>query len=93
MAGRQNDTLAPVAGKLIVTDADTGNVLFAGDFTVERNGRAVLTSLPQAAKPAMWLLEWSVAGGEPCRNHYLAGPRPFSLAQYKSWLKQGLAVR
>jgi beta-mannosidase len=87
-----NDTLAPIAGKATVTDADTGRTLFAGDFTVDRNGRAVLAALPPAAKPAMWLLEWTVADGAPLRNHYLAGPRPFSLARYKIWLNQlGLA--
>jgi beta-mannosidase len=88
-----NDTLVPVAGKVAVKDADTGDPLFAEDFTVERNGKAVLGSIPAPTKPAMWLLDWTLDGGTPRHNHYLAGPRPFSLAQYKNWLKKlGLAI-
>jgi len=83
-----NDTLYSVEGHLSVTDADSGNILFAGSFVVERNGKAVLGSLTAPPKPAFWLLEWSVAGGAEHRNHYLAGPRPFSLEQYKTWLKK-----
>ena len=39
-----------------------------------------------AAAPAMWLLEWTLDSGVEGRNHYLAGPRPFRLADYRRWL-------
>lgn len=81
-----NDTLAEAAGHVTVRDLDGNNVLFESDFRVGRNGRIVAGAVPQAEKPAMWLLEWSVAG-RTYRNHYLAGPRPFKLDDYKRWLK------
>jgi len=34
----------------------------------------------------MWLIEWTV-GDQKFKNHYLAGPRPFKLDDYKRWLK------
>jgi beta-mannosidase len=88
-----NDTLKPVSAQVTVKDADSEKVLFGGKFEVARNGKAVLGTIAAPARPAMWLLEWAVSGGPPQRNHYLAGPRPFSLAQYKGWLeKLGLAA-
>lgn len=81
-----NDTLTEAKGHAAVRDLDTGKVLFDADFRVDRNGRAVVGTLPQADKPAMWLIEWNV-GGQRYRNHYLAGPRPFNLNDYKRWLK------
>jgi hypothetical protein len=48
-------------------------------------------SIPQSNRPTLWLIEWTVAGRR-FRNHYLAGPRPFKLADYKRWLRAlGLA--
>jgi hypothetical protein len=34
----------------------------------------------------MWLIEWT-ANGKTYKNHYLAGPRPFKLDDYRRWLK------
>ncbi|MCY3020009.1 MAG: glycoside hydrolase family 2 [Planctomycetota bacterium] len=82
-----NDTRRPAAGEFVARDADTGAVRFEGGFEIGSNGKATLGSVAQAARPAMWLLEWKV-GGTVHRNHYLAGPRPFSLPQYKGWLEK-----
>jgi len=82
-----NDTLAPAAGHLIVRDADTNNVLFEADYSVPANENKTLGEIPSAAKPAMWLIEFT-HGGKPLRNHYLAGPRPFRLDDYKRWLRR-----
>lgn len=81
-----NDTLAEAGGRLKATDADSGTTLFEENYRVEANGRVSAGSLPAARGPAMWLLEWT-ANGRGFRNHYLAGPRPFVLDDYKRWLK------
>ncbi|MGD0091346.1 MAG: sugar-binding domain-containing protein [Planctomycetota bacterium] len=83
-----NDTLERVCGQAVVTDADTEDVLFDSAFEAERNGQVVLGAIAAPAQPAMWLLEWTCSGGAPQRNHYLAGPRPFLLQQYKGWLRK-----
>ncbi len=80
-----NDTLAAVSGRLTVRDVDSGAELFEGPYFVPANGRAEVGSVATAATPAMWLLEWDLAGGL-LRNHYLAGPRPFDLADLRRWL-------
>jgi len=81
-----NDTLTEVKGRVAVRDADSRQTVFESDFRVGRNGREKVGSLPQAAQPAMWLIEWTV-GDQTFQNHYLAGPRPFKLDDYKRWLK------
>jgi len=81
-----NDTLAEVKGHVAVRDADSKQVLFEADFAVGRNGREGVGAVPQSAQPAMWLIEWNV-GDRKFQNHYLAGPRPFKLDDYKRWLK------
>jgi beta-mannosidase len=81
-----NDTRAGVAGHVTVRDADSQKVLFEADYRIDPNGRAVLGSLPQPLQPALWLIEWTVEGNK-FQNHYLAGPRPFRLDDYRRWLK------
>ncbi len=80
-----NDTLAEAQGRLKVTEADGGKILFDQDYRVEANGRLPAGSIPPAGQAAMWLLEWT-ANGQSFRNHYLAGPRPFRLDDFKRWL-------
>ena len=81
-----NDTLADAGGHVVVRDADSHQVIFDSDYHVNRNGRELVGSIPQSNQPAMWLIEWTVAG-QKFQNHYLAGPRPFKLDGYKRWLK------
>ena len=81
-----NDTLAEVKGHVAVRDADTQKIFFESDFHVGRNGREDIGTLAQSAQPAMWLIEWNV-DNQKFQNHYLAGPRPFKLDDYRRWLK------
>ena len=81
-----NDTLAEASGHIVIRDADSHQTLFESNYHVDRNGRGNVGSIPQASKPAMWLIEWTV-GDKKFQNHYLAGPRPFKLDDYKRWLK------
>ena len=80
-----NDTLCETEGTLAVRDADSRRQLFEGPYRIEPNGRSVVAHLPQADRPAMWLIEWT-SDGRAYRNHYLAGPRPFPLRQYAEWM-------
>jgi len=80
-----NDTLARVSGTLTITDADSAKVLLETGFSVEVNGRATTGHVPVSAKPAFWLISWTV-NGRTFNNHYLAGPRPLNLEDYKRWL-------
>lgn len=81
-----NDTLAEASGHIVIRDADSHQTVFESNYHVDRNGREQVGFVPQAGKPAMWLMEWTV-GNQKFHNHYLAGPRPFKLDDYKRWLK------
>lgn len=80
-----NDTLKAASGRLTVRDLDTGALLLEAQYDVEANGRTEVGEVPASDRAAMWRLEWTV-GEKTCRNHYLAGPRPFSLADFRRWL-------
>ena len=53
---------------------------------VEANGKTAAGSLEVSDKPAFWLVDYT-AGERRQRNHYLAGPRPFTLSDYRRWLR------
>jgi beta-mannosidase len=82
-----NDTLQDAHLALTVRDLDTGRTLLEAGSPVGANDKAVAGRLAVSAKPAIWLLEWNCAGSRG-QNHYLAGPRPFRLADYRRWLEQ-----
>ena len=81
-----NDTLVAAEGWATIRDADSGTILFETNYEVEANGRTQIGSVPVAEIASMWIIEWSV-GGQTFQSHYLAGPRPFVLEDYKRWLK------
>ena len=80
-----NDTLAEVQGTVTIREAGSGRELAACAYRVSPNGVATVSEVPAAARPEMWLIEWT-CGGERRWNHYLAGPRPFSLRRYAGWM-------
>jgi beta-mannosidase len=82
-----NDALQPADGHLTVTDMDTEQVLLATDYHIEANWKTTAGHIPQSPRPAMYMLQWSTADGKQHLNHYLAGPRPFSLQNYRRWLE------
>ncbi|HUU59476.1 MAG TPA: glycoside hydrolase family 2 [Phycisphaerae bacterium] len=81
-----NGTLGDAAGTAWVRDADGGSILRETDFAAAANGVSSIGRVPEAPSPAMWLIEWRCGGGSTHRNHYLAGPRPFRLEDYRRWL-------
>jgi len=82
-----NDTLCPVTGTARVMDIPTGALLFEGPMRLPRNDKVVLGQCPAVSRPSMWRITWD--GMDTIGlNHYLAGPRPFALEQYKGWLPE-----
>lgn len=80
-----NDTRCPVSGDVTVHDADSSRLLLEKRFHVEANSKTFAGSILQAAQPALWLIRWETEQGTYL-NHYLAGPRPFELEDYRRWL-------
>ncbi len=83
-----NDTLNEVSGDYVVLDAETGETLRAGRFSVGKNKTTPLAAIrmPYCAHRCL-LISWT-ANGKPGRNHYICGMPPFSLAAYRAWLLQ-----
>lgn len=81
-----NDTLAPVTGTVSVRTTAGPAPLLETAFTIPANGRIVTGTVAESATPALYLLAWTV-NGQTRHNHYLAGPRPFDLKQYRRWLE------
>jgi len=80
-----NETREGQAGQVRIRDVD-GGVLYDGGFSIAANGIVDLGALPLAMRPAMWLIEWTLADGTRAMNHYLAGGTPFDYPQYRKWL-------
>lgn len=81
-----NDTRGTVAGRFSVRDADGGYIISDQPFEIGANVNVPLAEMPASSMCAMWIIEWALANGIKGHNHYLAGPRPFDLEQYRGWL-------
>lgn len=82
-----NDTRKATEGQVTISDVDSGKSIFAARLSVSANGGSVAGQVAETDQPSMWKIECAVEGAGVLRNHYLAGPRPFSLEDYKRWLK------
>jgi beta-mannosidase len=80
-----NDTLEPALLSVLILDGD--RPLLAGEFTVPANGRLSLGRVSEAPGQTFYSIVWD-CGGKSFKNHYLAGPRPFDLAQCRQWYGQ-----
>ena len=83
-----NDTRHPAEGKVEVTDIQSGRAIFKGRYSVEANGREVLTTLPREKGQGMYLIRYTGEDGSEAVNHYLYGAIPFDLDLYRSWLQK-----
>ncbi len=83
-----NDTLNEYEGTYKVTDESTGKVIAEGSFKSVKNGSNVIAQLPiYYSEKKLLLIAWEV-NGEKGFNHYLCGYPPFSLEEYKGWIKK-----
>jgi len=80
-----NDTMKAAPLSVLILDGD--RPLLAGEFTVPANGRISLGRVPEASAQTIYSIVWD-CGGASFSNHYLAGPRPFDLAQCRQWYEQ-----
>ena len=83
-----NDTLAEKSGHLTVRDAFTDEVIHECYFLAKANTSTLIAELPLYYSDRRYLIfEWE-ANGENGYNHYVCGYPPFSLAEYKEFIKK-----
>ena len=82
-----NDTAAPVAGRVKVTDVASGRVMYNGRYEVAKNSRTVVSGIPDTGGQGVYLITYTV-GKESFSNHYLYGKAPFKLADYRQWMEK-----
>ena len=81
-----NDTAEPVEGSVRVKDVESGKTVYKGNFEVAKNGRTVITGIPEkAGAQGVYLIEYKV-GKQEFKNHYLYGVVPFRASDYRRWM-------
>lgn len=84
-----NDSRGIVGITFRVWDADTDETLATGTFTSPPNENWQVARIrTYASARRLLLIEWTLQGDvwSKCGNHYLVGPPPHSLEQYRTWL-------
>lgn len=82
-----NDTRSEARGEVKVTDVESGRSVYQSTFTVPRNGKTLLTRLPEPQGQGVYLITYKV-GGREYGNHYLYGKPPYRLGDYRKWMKK-----
>ena len=82
-----NDTRLPSKGSVEVTDVATGKQIYKSDFSIEANGKEIITTIPQMQGQGILLIKYKI-GGKDYSNHYLYGNPPFKLNEYKKLLEK-----
>ena len=81
-----NDSLERVQGTFRIWDAATGETIWEGCGTAERNANTVLTAIPASrGQQRLLLIEWETEGIKG-GNHYLLGSPPFNGTWYRELL-------
>ena len=82
-----NDTLEPKQVSLEITDADTGESVFSGEWTISANASECIGGVPgYISDKKVYLLRWQVDGRE-YGNHFLTGAPGYAPEDMKRWLK------
>ncbi|MBP3704085.1 MAG: hypothetical protein J6I98_01000, partial [Clostridia bacterium] len=82
-----NDTLSPADVSLTITDADTGETVFSGAWTIAANTSEKVGDVPGCiSDKRMFLLRWTV-NGEEFGNHFLTGAPAYDPEDMKRWLE------
>jgi Beta-galactosidase/beta-glucuronidase len=82
-----NDTRQPSKGSVEITDVATGNILYKGDFSIDANGRTLISALPEIQGQGILLIRCKI-DGKDYSNHYLYGEPPFKFDEYKKLLEK-----
>jgi hypothetical protein len=74
-----------------VTDAESGEQLFAGEFSAPENTSTKVATLVRVEywQKRLLLIRWT-ANGEEGFNHYLAGYPPFDFKWYSDLMQKHL---
>ena len=82
-----NDTRTDLPLTWQVRDLSTGTIVVAGESRADGDAVTSLARIPfTASRQICYHLTWKSAHGTG-ENHYLAGPPPFSIEQYRGWLR------
>jgi beta-mannosidase len=84
-----NDTLHPVTLDSVEVSRGKDILFSARGVTIPVNGRTLVARIPAQERFAALDIAWEV-GGKAGRNHYLAGPRPFSLERVAAFYRATL---
>jgi len=83
-----NDTFVPAEVTVSITDADTGEAVFSGTWTVSANSSVKIGQIPGfISDKKVFLIRFTV-NGEPFGNHFLAGAPAYDPEDMKRWLEQ-----
>ena len=82
-----NDSREDAGVKFVVRDAEFGSNVLEGEAVVPANNKASLGTVPRTRTPTCYLIEYDV-GETTYHNHYIAGPRPWDLRRYASWMRK-----
>lgn len=80
-----NDARVPHKGRVAVRNIDDNRIVIEGTFTVAANSVTDVGNIPAVKDSQMWRIDLDVTGDGKCVNHYLAGSRPYTLAQFRRW--------
>jgi len=81
-----NDTRSPAEIRYRVRDADSGEMIAEGVFTVPANQNWQVDRIrTYVSEQRLYLITWEV-GGRTYGNHYLVGHPPIPLDRYRVWL-------
>ena len=81
-----NDTMKPQNGHLVVSDAESGEVLYEGDFSASANATTFVAKLPLYYSEQRILLFRFETEAFRGVNHFMTGHPPFSLERYRRFL-------
>jgi len=83
-----NDTLREISGTVKITDSENGSIVFEKSFVAAKNTTTEIGKITsEYHEHKMYLIEWTV-GEEKGFNHYTTGFIPYSLDDYKKWIKK-----
>ena len=79
-----NDLLAPVKGRVKMTEARTGQVVLERDYEAASNAVTDLAPVGWNGQ-GVFIIDYT-GGGKAFRTHYLHGEPPFKWSDYRAWM-------
>ena len=84
-----NNTLNSVSGSYEVTDAESGEILMSGRFSVGANANIKIRKFNfMYSDKKMFFIRWKLDDGTEGFNHYMAGFPPFDFDNYRKFIPE-----